>query len=88
MFENNNIRPVSLIYIPIIYGEMNEDGTVVEKKKTIQPVKEDKKTKNNLDFVNGFFSQTTLFDCVEIQLKIVLNVPIDEKEQHEVGFII
>ena len=81
MLLENNIRPISLLYMPILYGEINSDGKVIEKEFTQKKIK--KKTQNT-DFENGFFSQNTLMKCIKFKLKVVLNVPIEEKEQKEV----
>lgn len=70
--------------MPVLYGEIQKDGTLLERE---DPHAEEAKTPSpvNPDFKNGFFSQTSLVQCVRYKLSIVLNVPISEKEQKEVG---
>ena len=82
MIIENNVRPISLLYMPVLYGEIDSDGKIVEKKFT-QKKKKAKST--NTDFEVGFFSQNSLMKCIKYKLKVVLNVPIEEKEQKEVN---
>lgn len=83
MINENNVRPVSLVYMPVLYGEVDGDGNLVERDDP--NIKERPKARErNTDFETGFFSQTSLMQCVKVRLMVVLNVPISEKEQKEV----
>lgn len=85
MIPENNIRPLSLVYMPVIYGRILEEGKVLESKNT-KPKKSKsiKVTKNSSDRAEEMIKKSNLFECIRIRLDVTLNVPPEKRNQFNV----
>ena len=85
MLPENNVRLVSLVYIPIIYGQVLDDGKVLETPKR-KPAKTITKIEQHLGKTKDKLIKTTLFECIRFKLDITLNVPAQNREEFNVHF--
>ena len=83
MVPENNVRLVSLVYIPIIYGQILDDGKILETPKQ-KPTKKITKIEQHLAKTKDKLTKTTLFECIRFKLDITLNVPAQNREEFNV----